>query len=50
MPVLDRKPIGEDNDDVHHSKLVHRQYKSNAYNDAAPIFASVPIGSTVVVQ
>ena len=50
MPVLDRKPIGRDNDDEHHSKLVHRQYKSDTYNDASPIFASIPIGSTVAVQ
>ena len=29
MPVLDRKPKGRNNDDEHHSKLVHRQHKSN---------------------
>ena len=50
MPVLDRKPIGRDNDDENHSKLVHRQHKSHGYNDASQIFASIPIGSTVVVQ
>ena len=27
MPVIDRKPIGGDNDDDHHSKLVYRQHK-----------------------
>ena len=27
MPVIDRKPIGGDNDDEHDSKLVHRQHK-----------------------
>ena len=27
MPVIDRKPIGGDNDVKHHSKLVHRQHK-----------------------
>ena len=48
MPVLDRKPIGRDNDDEHHSRLIDRQYKNN--NDASPIFASIPIGSTVAVQ
>ena len=50
MPVLDRKPKGRDNDDEHHSKLVHRQHKSNTHNDTLPIFASIPIGSTVAVQ
>ena len=29
MPVLDRKPIGGDNDNEHHGKLVHRQHKSD---------------------
>ena len=50
MPVLDGKPVSGDNDDENHSKLVHRQHKSNRYNDASPIYASIPIGSTVVVQ
>ena len=48
MPVLDRKPVGKEYDDEHHSRLVDMQHKSN--NDALPIFASIPIGSTVVVQ
>ena len=48
MPVLDQIPIGTDSDDKHHSKLVDRQYKNN--NDASPVFASLPIGSAVVVQ
>ena len=50
MPVLDRMPVGGDNDDEHHSKLVHMQHKNDTYNDASPIFASIPIGSTVAVQ
>ena len=50
MPVLDRKPIGGDNDNKNHSKLVHRHHKSNRYNDDSPIFASFPTGSAVVVQ
>ena len=48
MPVLDCKPIWQDCDDNHHNKLVDRQQKSN--NDASPVFASIPIGSAVVVQ
>ena len=50
MPVIDRKPIGRDNDDEHHNKLIHRQHKNGKNNDASPVFASIPIGSTVVVQ
>ena len=48
MPVLDRKPVGRDNEDEHHMRLIDRQHKNN--NDASPIFASIPIGSTVVIQ
>ena len=50
MPVIDRKPIGRDNDDEHHSKLIHRQHKNGTNSDASPVFASIPIGSTVVIQ
>ena len=48
MPVLDRKPVGEDYDDEHNSRLVDRQHRNN--NDASLIFASIPIGSAVAVQ
>ena len=44
MPVMDRKSIGRDNDDKHHSNLVHRQHKNDTNNDASPVFASIPIG------
>ena len=47
MPVLDWKPIGKDYDDEHQDRLLERQHKNN--NDS-PIFASIPIGSAVVVQ
>ena len=48
MPVLDRKPVGEDYDDEHYSRLVDRQHKND--NDALPLFAFIPIGSAVFVQ
>ena len=48
MPVLEWEPIGKDYDDKHHSKLLDRQHKNN--NDASPVFASLPVGSAVVVQ
>ena len=50
MPVLDRKPVSVDNDDEHHKKLTHRQGKNDPNNDTSQVFASIPIGSTVVVQ
>ena len=48
MPVLDHKPVGQECDDEHHSKLVDRQNKSN--NNASPVFAFLPIWSAVAVQ
>ena len=48
MPVLDHKPIGQDCNDKHHSKLIDRQNRNN--NDASPIFDLIPIGSAVAVQ
>ena len=48
MPVLDRKPVGQDYDDEHHSRLVDRQHKND--NDASPMFVFLPIGSAVAVQ
>ena len=50
MPVIDRKPVNVDNDDEHHKNLVHRQSTNYMNNDASQVFASIPIGSTVVVQ
>ena len=32
------------------SKLIHRQHRNGTNNDASPVFASIPIGLTVVVQ
>ena len=48
MPVVDHKPIRQDCDDEHHHKLVDRQQKNN--NNASPVFAFIPIGSTVAIQ
>ena len=49
MPVTHRKPVSVDNDYKPHIKLMHRQSK-NTNNDASQVFASIPIGLTVVVQ
>ena len=48
MPVLDCKPIRQDYDDDHHTKLVDRQGKND--NDISPVFSNIPIGSAVAVQ
>ena len=37
MSVSGRKPVGEDNDVEHHSRLVDRQHKNDNY--ASPMFA-----------
>ena len=42
--------VSGDNDDDHHSKLIHRQHKNVTNNDASAVFASIPTGSTIVVQ
>ena len=47
MPVLDRKPVGEDYDDEHHKRLVDRQHKND--NVTSPVFAFIPIGSAIAV-
>ena len=48
MPVVDCKPIRQDCDEDHHSKLVDRQGKND--NDTSPVFSNIPIGSAVAVQ
>ena len=50
IPVIDRKRVIVDNNDEHQTKLVYRQGKNDTNNDASQVFASIPIGSTVVVQ
>ena len=51
MHVIDRKPI--DAEIIMISiiiQLIHRKHKNSTNNDTSPVFASIPIGSTVVVQ
>ena len=48
MPVVDCKPLRQDYDDGHHSKLVDRQGKND--NDTSPVFSNILIGSAVAVQ
>ena len=48
MPVVDQRPIGQDCDDDHHTKLVERQRKND--NDTSQVFSNIPIGSAVAIQ
>ena len=48
MPVVDCKPIRQDCDDNHHSKLVDRQGKND--KDTSPVFSNIPTRSAVAVQ
>ena len=48
LPALDCKPIRQDCDDDHHSKLVDRQGKNN--NDTSPVFSNISIWSAVPVH
>ena len=47
MSVIDHKPVIEDCDDDHHTKIIKRQQKND--NDTAVTFSCIPIGSAVVV-
>ena len=38
MPVIDRKPIGGDNDDEHHSKIIHRQTQTMMLHQSLHLF------------
>ena len=50
MPVIDRPPIGTNNDDEHHKALVDRQCKHDQGKDTSKNVVSLPIGSTVAVH
>ena len=50
MPIINRPLISLNNDDNHHEALIKRQVKSDKNHDTPRTYASIPIGSTVVVQ
>ena len=50
MPIINRPPIGLNNNDKHYEASVKRQMKNYKIHDTPRKYASVPIGSTVVVQ
>ena len=49
MPVINRPPVGIDNDDKHHKVIIKRQTKMTKIK-TLPKFLYLLIGSTVVVQ
>ena len=50
MLVINRLPIGIDNDDEHHKMIIERQTKNDKDKDTSKNFVSLPTGSTVLVQ
>ena len=50
MPTINRPLIGLNNNDEHNEALVNRQMKNDKNHDAPRMYASIPIGYTVVVQ
>ena len=50
MPKINKPLIGQNNNDEHYDELVKRQMKNDKNHDTPRIYASIPIGSTVVVQ
>ena len=48
MPEINRLPVGIDNDDKCHKAIIKRQTEND--KDTSKNFASLPMGSTVVVE
>ena len=50
MPVVNRLPIGSNNDEKHHNALINRQGRHDKDDDTSKIFNPFIVGFTVVVQ
>ena len=50
MSVINRLPVGSDNDDEYHKALIGRQNRNDKGKDTSKGFLSLPIGFTVAVQ
>ena len=50
MPIINRPPVGIDNDEEHHKARVKRQIKNEKDKDTPKPFMSIPIESIVAVQ
>ena len=50
VPVINRPPVGTENDDEHHKALIGRQNRNDKGKGTSKSFVPFPIGSTVAVQ
>ena len=50
MSIINRALIGLNNDDEHYEALIKRQTKNDKNHDTFRRYASISMGSTVVVQ
>ena len=50
LAVINRPPVGIDNDQEHYEVIAKRKTKDDKGRDTPKMYVSIPIGSTVVVQ
>ena len=50
MQVVNRLPVGSDNDEEHHSTLINRQCTNDKDDDTSKSFIPLSIGSAVADQ
>ena len=50
MPIINRPPVGRNNNKEHYEVLIERQMKDDKNKGTPKNYVSIPIGSTVVVQ
>ena len=50
MPIINRPPVGIDNDEEHHKAILKRQMKDDKNKGTPKNYVSIPKGSTVMVQ
>ena len=49
MPIVNRLPVGSNNDEEHHSAFIDRQCRNDKDDDTSKSFIPLPVGSTVAV-
>ena len=49
LPIINRPPVGTDNDQEHYKVILKRQIKDDKSKGTSKIYVSIPIGSTVAV-
>ena len=50
LTMINRPPVGIDNDQEHYKVIVKRQMKDDKGRHTPKMYVSIPIGSTVAVQ